>query len=121
MANCWQISGGTLQGQRITTFTGNCGATLPPLDFKLAANANYQRATLALVVFPDIDSLARLIHQMTGRPGVPTRVSTILTVNKSYLPMAVSSVYKFFLKASALRANPRHRWQISSIAVKASP
>jgi len=37
MANCWQISGGALQVQSFTTFTGNCGASLPPLDFKLAA------------------------------------------------------------------------------------
>lgn len=85
-----------------------------------ASRANCQRATLALVqrvdmtepdqqaqVFMDIDSRARLVQQITGRPGLPTLVTTTLTVNKADLPSALSSVYKLFLKASALNANPR--------------
>lgn len=130
----WQISNGALQVQNFATFVGNCGVTLPPIDFKLAANQTYQRATIALVhrvdlsdpdqqaqIFIDLDSPARLIHQTTSRPGLPTLTTTTLTVNKADLPMGLMSVYKFFLKASALTANARQGWQIQSIAVNGSP
>ncbi len=65
--------------------------------------------------------MARLIHQTTSRPGLPTLTTTTLTVNKADLPMGLMSVYKFFLKASALTANPRQGWQIQSIAVNGLP
>lgn len=130
----WQISNGALQVQSFGTFVGNCGLTLPPIDFKLAANQTYQRATLSLLhrvdmsdpdqqaqVFIDLDSPARLIHQTTSRPGIPTLTTTTLTVNKSDLPMTLMSIYKFFLKAGSLTATGgRQGWQIQSIAVNAS-
>ena len=130
----WQISGGALQVQSFGTFMGNCGVTLPPIDFKLAANQTYQRATIALVhrvdmsdpdqkaqVFIDLDDPARLIHQTTSRPGIPTLTTTTLTVNKADLPMGLMNVYKFFLKASALNiVGGRQGWQIQSIAVNAT-
>jgi len=65
--------------------------------------------------------MARLIHQTTSRPGLPTLTTTTLTVNKADLPMGLMSVYKFFLKASALTSNPRLGWQIQSIAVNGLP
>jgi len=131
----WQISGGYLQVQSFGTFMGNCGLTLPPIDFKVAPNTSYQRATIALVhkvdisdpeqqaqIFLDLDSPTRLIHQTTSRPGVPTLTTTALTVNKADLPGALMSVYKFFLKASSLNAlGGRQGWQIQSIAVNAVP
>jgi hypothetical protein len=112
MADCWQISAGMLSVKNFATFTGNCGLTLPPLDFKQAAKANYQRATLAIVhrvdlsdidqkaqVFLDIDDPStRLIHQTTSRPAIPTLTTTTLTVSSS----AISG---------------RQGWQIQSIAV----
>jgi hypothetical protein len=131
----WQISGGALQVQNFGTFMGNCGLTLPPIDFKVAPNTNYQRATIALVhrvdisdpeqqaqIFLDLDSPTRLIHQTTSRPGVPTLITTALTVNKADLPGALMSVFKFFLKASSLNAlGGRQGWQIQSIAVNGAP
>lgn len=131
----WQISSGALQVQNFGTFMGNCGLTLPPIDFKQADKANYQRATLALVhrvdmsdpdqqaqVFVDLDSPTRLIHQTTSRPGISTLMTTTLTVNKADLPGALMSVYKFFLKASSLNAlGGRQGWQIQSIAVNGLP
>lgn len=134
LAGCWQISAGALQVQNFSAFVGACGVTLPPLDFKLAANQSYQRATIALVhkvdlsdpdqqaqVFVDLDAPARLLHQTTSRPGLPTLTTTTLTVNKADLPTALMSVYKFYLKASAVSANARQGWQIQSIAVNATP
>lgn len=134
-ANCWQISGGYLQVQSFGTFTGNCGLTLPPIDFKQADKANYQRATLAIVhrvdlsdtdqqaqVFIDLDiSATRLIHQTTSRPAISTITTTTLTVNKADLPIALMSVYKFFLKLSSAAPNARQGWQIQSVAVNATP
>ena len=60
------------------------------------------------------------IRQTTSRPGLPTLTTTALTVNKADLPTGLMSVYKFFLKASALTANARQGWQIQSIAVNGS-
>ena len=130
----WQISGGYLQVQNFGTFMGNCGLTLPAIDFKVAPNTNYQRATLALVhkvdmtdpdqqaqVYIGLDSPARLIHQTTSRPGLPTLTTTTLTVNKADLPMAVMSIYTFFLKSSSLTMSGRPGWQIQSIAVNGVP
>ena len=135
MAGCWQISGGYLQVQNFGSFVGNCGLTLLPIDFKVAANQSYQRATIAIVhrvdmndadqkaqVFIDLDDPARLIHQTTGKPGVPTLTTTTLTINKVDLPGAVNSVYKFFLKAGSLGTySTRQGWQIQSIAVNGIP
>jgi hypothetical protein len=131
----WQISGGALQVMSFGTFMGNCGLTLPPIDFKQADKANYQRATLALLyrldmsdidqqaqIFMDLDNPStRLLHQMTGRPSMPTLATTTLTVNKADLPMALSSVYKFFLKVSSSAVSGRPGWQIQSIAVNGLP
>ncbi len=131
----WQISGGALQVQNAATFMGNCGLTLPPIDFKQADKANYQRATLALLhrvdlsdidqkalVFLDLDDTAtRFLHQITGRPSMPTLATTTLTVNKADLPVALNSVYKFFLKVSSSAVTGRQGWQIQSIAVNATP
>lgn len=134
MTGCWQISGGYLQVQNFGTFMGNCGLTLPPIDFKVAPNTNYQRATIALVhkvdmtdpdqqaqVYIGLDSPARLIHQTTSRPGLPTLTTTTLTINKADLPMAVMSIYTFFLKSSSLTMSGRPGWQIQSIAVNGTP
>jgi len=134
MANCWQISGGYLQVQSFGTFMGNCGLTLPPIDFKVAPNTNYQRATIALIhkvdmsetdqaaqVYVDLDIASRLVHQTTARPGMATLTSTTLTVNKADLPMALMSVYKFLLKVSSGGVSGRPGWQIQSIAVNGSP
>jgi len=135
MANCWQISGGYLQVQNFGSFMGNCGLTLPPIDLKQSDKQQYQRVTLALLhridmsdpdqqaqIFLDVDSAARLAHQMTGKPGFPTLLTTTVTVNKADVPGALMSVYKFFLKASALNAlGGRQGWQIQSIAVNGSP
>lgn len=134
--NCagWEISGGTLQVKNFASLVGNCGLTLAPIDFKLPANQTYQRATIALVhrvdmsdpdqkaqVFLDLDDPARLIHQTTSRPGLPTLTTTTLTVSKADLPMSLMSIYKFFLKASSLSMSGRPGWQIQSIAVNGSP
>ena len=114
---------------------GNCGITLPPIDLKQADKTQYQRLTLSIVhkvdmsdpdqqaqIFLDVDSPARLVHQMTGKPGFMTLLTTTMTVNKSDLPGALMSVYKFFLKASALNAiGGRQGWQIQSIAVNGVP
>jgi hypothetical protein len=135
MANCWQISGGYLQVQNFGGFMGNCGATLPAFDLRQADKQQYQRVTLALLhrvdmsdpdqqaqVYLDQDSPARLAHQMTGKPGFPTLLTTTVTVNKADLPAALMSVYKFYLKASSLGAvSLRQGWQIQSIAVNATP
>jgi hypothetical protein len=133
MADCWQIAAGALSVKNFATFTGNCGLTLPPVDLKQADKQKYQRVTLALLhkvdmsdpdqqaqVFLDLDSPARLVHQTTSRPGIPTLTTTTLTINKADLPMALSSIYKFWLKASALTVNSRQGWQIQSIAVNGS-
>jgi len=130
----WQISGGYLQVQTFGTFMGNCGLTLPPIDFKQADKSNYQRATLALLhkvdmsetdqaaqVYLDLDIASRLVHQTTARPGIATLTTTTLTVNKSDLPMALMNIYKFLLKASSGGVSGRPGWQIQSIAVNASP
>lgn len=129
----WQISNGALQVQNFGSFMGNCGLTLPPIDLKQADKQKYQRVTLVLLhrldmsdpdqkaqVFLDIDDPARLIHQTTSRPGIPTLTTTTLTVSKSDLPTALASVYKFFLKASSLAMGGRPGWQIQSIAVQGS-
>jgi hypothetical protein len=134
MADCWQISGGTLSVKNFGTFMGNCGLTLPPLDLKQADKAQYQKVTLTLVhkvdmsdvdqnaqVFLDLDAAARLLHQTTARPGIPTLTTTTLTVHKADLPMTLQSVYKFYLKASALSPSGRPGWQIQSVAVNGSP
>jgi hypothetical protein len=136
MANCWQISSGMLQVQGFGGFSGNCGVTLPPIDFKLPANASYQRATLSLIhkvdmsdldqqqaqVYVDTASPTRLVHEMTGRPTIPSLISTTFTVNKADLPSGLQSVYKFFLNVSAPNAaSGRQGWQIQSIAVNATP
>lgn len=135
MANCWQISGGALQVQNFGSFMGNCGATLPPIDLKQADKQKYQRVTLALLhtvdlsdpdqeaqVFLDVDSPARLAHQMTGKPGFPAQIMTTVAINKTDLPSALMSVYKFYLKVSSLGAVAlRQGWQIQSIAVNATP
>lgn len=126
----WQISNGALQVQNFGSFMGNCGLTLPPIDLKQADKQKYQRVTLALVhrvdmsdpdqnaqVFLDLDLATRLIHQSTAKPGIPTLTTTTLTVAKPDLPMALNSVYKFFLKASSGAAGGRQGWQIQSIAV----
>ena len=134
-ANCWQISGGYLQVQNFATFVGNCGLTLAPIDLKLAANQSYQRATIALVhkvdindpdqqaqVFMDLDNPStRLLHQITGRPSMPTLATMTLIVNKADLPMALNGVYKFFLKVSSSAISGRPGWQIQSVAVNAMP
>ena len=131
----WQISRGYLQVQNFGSFVGNCGLTLPPIDYKAAANQSYQRVTLAIVhrvamsdpaqkaqVFIDLDDPARLIHQTTSKPGISTLTTTTLTVNKADLPMTLLSVYKFFLKAGSLTAvGGRQGWQIQSIAVNGLP
>lgn len=135
MANCWQISGGYLQVQNFGGFMGNCGLTLPPIDLKQADKQQYQRVTLSLLhkvdlsdpdqqaqVFLDVDSAARLAHQMTGKPGFPALLTTTVTVNKTDLPSALMSVYKFYLKAGSLGAVAlRQGWQIQSIAVNGAP
>lgn len=135
MANCWQISGGYIQVQNFGGFMGNCGLTLPPIDLKQADKQQYQKVTLSLLhkvdlsdpdqqaqVFLDVDSAARLAHQMTGKPGFPTLLTTTVTVNKSDLPSALMNVYKFYLKAGSLGAVAlRQGWQIQSIAVNAVP
>ena len=77
------------------TFVGNCGLTLPPIDLKQAAYQKYQQVTLTLLhrvdmndtdqtaqIFLDIDNPARLLHQTTARPGIPTLATTTLTVRK---------------------------------------
>lgn len=131
-ANCWQISGGYLQVQNWTTFTGNCGVVLPSIDFNAAPNTNYQRATISIVhridlddmqqpaqVYLDLDKAARLVHQMTGKTTIPNLGITILTVNKSDLPTAVNSVYRFWLNVSVLAdvASAMQGWQIMSVSV----
>ncbi len=131
----WQISGGALQVQNFGTFMGSCGLTLPPIDLKQADKQQYQKVTLSLLhrvdmsdpdqqaqVFLDVDSAARLAHQMTGRTGFPTLLTTTVTISKADLPSALMSVYKFFLKASALNVvGGRQGWQIQSIAVNGNP
>lgn len=131
MANCWQITGGALQLINFGSFMGNCGATLPSIDLKQADKQKYQRVTLALIhkvdmsdpdqqaqIFLDVDSPARLAHQLTGKPGFPTLVTTTLTVSKADLPMGLMSIYKFYLKGSALNiVGGRLGWQIQSIAI----
>lgn len=134
LTGCWQISAGALQVQNFAAFSGSCGVTLPSIDFKISANQSYQRATIAVVhkldlsdpdqkaqIFLDLDDPARLIYQTTARPGIPAQATTVLTVNKSDLPMGLMSVYKFFLKVSALSPYPRQGWQIQSVAVNGSP
>lgn len=135
MANCWQISGGSLQVQNFSSFSGACGLTLPPLDFKQVDKLAYQRATLSILyrldmtdpdqqaqVFMDTDNPIRLLHQMTGRPGMPTLVTATMTVNKSDLAPTLLSVYKFFLKVNVANVvGGRQGWQIQSIAVNGSP
>lgn len=135
MANCWQISGGYLQVQNFSGFSGACGLTLPALDFKQADKSTYQRATLSLLyrldmtdpdqqaqVFMDTDNPIRLLHQMTGRPGMPTLLNATLTVNKADLPSALLSIYKLFLKVNVANVvGGRQGWQIQSIAVNGSP
>lgn len=134
MPGCWQIANGMLQVQNFATFMGNCGLTLPPIDLKQADKAQYQKVTLALLhkvdmsdadqqtaqVFLDLDVPARIIHQTTSRPGVPTLTATTLTINKADLPAMLASVYKFFLKASSTGISGRPGWQIQSVAVNAS-
>lgn len=134
MANCWQISNGMLQVQNWATFSGSCGLTLPPIDFKLPSNLSYHRATLALVYrldMSDIDQQAqvfidqdnpstRLIHELTGHLSIPVLTTTEITVNKTDLPVTLLSVYKFFLKAYSGLVRGGQGWQIQSIAVNAS-
>lgn len=130
MAGCWQISGGFLSVANFATFVGNCGLTLLPLDLKQPAYQKYQQVTLTLLhrvdmsdidqtaqVFLDIDNPARLLHQTTARPGIPTLTTTTLTVQKADLPMALMNVYKFYLKVGSLAVRGGLGWQISSIAV----
>jgi hypothetical protein len=74
------------------------------------------------LVFLDLDDTAtRFLHQITGRPSMPTLATTTLTVNKADLPVALNSVYKFFLKVSSSAVTGRQGWQIQSIAVNATP
>ena len=134
MANCWQISGGMLSVTNFATFVGNCGLTLPPIDLKQADRQKYQQVTVTILhrvdmgdpdqkaqVFIDQDDPARLIHQTTSKPGIPTLTATTLTTQKTDLPVALMNVVKFYLKAGSLSVSGRPGWQIQSIAVNGIP
>jgi hypothetical protein len=132
MANCWQINSGMLQIPTFGSVAANCGLTLPQLDLSTLSS---QHVTLSLVqridmsdqdsqwaqIYIDVDNPGRLLHETSGRSGLPTLISTQLTVKRSELPAALQNSFKFYLKASALNSvNGRQGWQIQSIAVNVS-
>lgn len=133
--DCWQVSGGVLSVKNFAAYMGNCGLTVIPLDLKQADKQKYQRLTIALLhrldlsdpeqkaqIFMGLDDPTRLLHQTTGKPGIPTLTTTTLTVDKTDLPAGLMSVYQFLLKVGSLTpVSGRQGWQIQSIAVNGLP
>ncbi len=131
--DCWEIKNQQLQIANFATFVGSCALTLMPIDLKLPDKQKYQRVTLSLVhrvdmseidqqaqVFLSMAAPARQIQYLSSRQGIPAQTTTIMTVNKTDLPMALNGVYTFLLNAGSLSVRGGLGWQISSIAVNAS-
>lgn len=131
----WEIKAGVLQVKDFGTVgLGNCGFTLPSIDFSKGKNSQYSTVIISVshkvtmdIGTTNINQLAQIyfgtanpLFFITETSGVQPSQRLVLMIDKDNLPTQIMKVVQLLFQVVSAESSGKSGWQISSIAINAS-